>query len=59
MCDEELRPDAVRFGLRREVGERYLALGVAASALDIFEALGLWELAVVALQIMGKGEKVG
>jgi tetratricopeptide (TPR) repeat protein len=43
--------------LKAEIGELYLKLGVARSALAIFEELEMWSDAVAALQICGEDER--
>eukprot|EP01111_Echinosteliopsis_oligospora_P015997 TRINITY_DN6509_c0_g1_i1.p1 TRINITY_DN6509_c0_g1~~TRINITY_DN6509_c0_g1_i1.p1 ORF type:complete len:837 (+),score=233.56 TRINITY_DN6509_c0_g1_i1:60-2513(+) len=43
-----------RWELKREVGERFIALGAAATALQIFEELEMWEEMITCYQIMEK-----
>eukprot|EP00124_Ichthyophonus_hoferi_P003577 Ihof_evm1s317 gene=Ihof_evmTU1s317 len=39
-------------GLQRELGQRYLSLGVAKSALDLFERLEMWEEVIECMQVI-------
>lgn len=50
-------PFPSQWDLKRELGERYLSLGVAATALQIFEPLELWDNIIQCYQIMNKKEK--
>ncbi|KAI9032211.1 hypothetical protein DFJ74DRAFT_326425 [Hyaloraphidium curvatum] len=43
--------------LEREVGERWMGLGMAVSALEIFERLHLWEDAIECYQMLEKAKK--
>eukprot|EP01132_Coremiostelium_polycephalum_P007518 gene7518-9239_t len=46
-----------RWDVEREVGERYVQLGAAASAYQIFERLELWDEAIKCLAFMGKNAR--
>jgi len=43
-----------RWEMEREVGEKFIGIGAAASAFDIFERLEMWDDAIQCLTFMGK-----
>ncbi len=51
-------PFPSRWELKRELGKRMLSLGVAATALQIFEELEMWEEVIQCYQLMDKSAKV-
>ncbi|KAL6069766.1 Tetratricopeptide repeat domain protein [Balamuthia mandrillaris] len=46
-----------RHMLRRELGERFLSLGAAASALKLFEGLEMWDQIIICYRVMEKTSK--
>ncbi len=47
-----------RLTLQKELGERFLSMGMAASALQIFEQFEMWENVITCYRVMGKDKKV-
>ena len=47
-----------RLSLQRELGDRFLTMGMAASALAIFEQFELWENVITCYRVMSKNQKV-
>lgn len=47
-----------RLRLQKELGDRYLSMGMAASALKIFEQFEMWENIIACYRIMNKEKKV-
>ena len=47
-----------RLTLQKELGERFLSMGMAASALQIFEQFQMYENIITCYRIMGKDKKV-
>ncbi|ELR11983.1 tetratricopeptide repeat domain protein [Acanthamoeba castellanii str. Neff] len=46
-----------RLTLQKELGERFLSMGMAASALQIFEQFEMWENVITCYRVMGKDKK--
>ncbi|KAJ3105122.1 hypothetical protein HDU96_008689, partial [Phlyctochytrium bullatum] len=47
-----------KWELEKELGERFVSLGVVRSALEIFERLQMWDETVSCLQMLGKNKEV-
>jgi len=58
MCDFKHSIASSGFKPNRELGSRFIALGVAASALQIFEELDMWDEIVQCYAVMEKEKKV-
>lgn len=50
-------PFPVQWVLKRELGEKYLSIGVAATALQIFESLEMWDNIITCYQLLNKKEQ--
>ncbi|KAJ3215943.1 hypothetical protein HDU67_010174 [Dinochytrium kinnereticum] len=46
-----------KWDLEKELGERFVSLGVVKSALEIFERLHMWDEAVSCMQMLGKSKE--